>query len=653
MRIAVTSTISWPYIRRGNRCAFELAAYLASRGHDVTFITMKPGRVPRVREEQGVRIEYHALPEKPLTSLLGGHHFEAFVGRCLGALRRGGYDLVQTTFPVDAFAASLHASLTGTPFVHLQYDCNPLHHPTRFGRAMFRRVVGTAARMVVISDFVNRVLEAEYGFRGEMIPLTVDMEQFPLCRDKDLERPRILFTASLITRRKRVDLLVRAFERLLEYEPSALLQLSGHTNDVTTRAVYGLVGPAARRSMEVLSVGRRADLPALYQEAALSVLPSLNEAFGMVITESLASGTPVAATRSGAIPEILDDPGVGVLFDEDAGPEQVCDALRRGLALARDPETWRRCRRHAARYTWERIGPRWEALYEEVLAGRRARPRRPRPWSPQAPRRRGDGLEHLFVEALDRREATYDAYLETDARRPRAVAVARALREAGVKEGRVLVLSDDTRSLRLLLEAMGYEVTARSVVPSVEAWRDPEGPLLRRDLTAWVQAPRPAGPFRAAVVDEILVSLDRPAALLAGLRRHLEPGGVLVVTAAHAARGTMRARLLAGRNIYPWLAAEAGPRDGVEAAPAVVPVHREYTLPELAGLIEAAGFRPAAGTWVRGRTAVHEVQAWFGFPMRTYLARKAYALAQAAMPGLRSHCMVTARVPEEGVEEAG
>jgi len=105
----------------------------------------------------------------------------------------------------------------------------------------------------------------------------------------------------------------------------------------------------------------------LYREATITVLPSLNEPFGMVTLESLASGTPVVGTMSGAIPEILTDPAVGVLFDYSDGVNGLCEALLQCIELAKDSGTAVRCRNFAERYSWEAIGPRYEQMYYRIL----------------------------------------------------------------------------------------------------------------------------------------------------------------------------------------------------------------------------------------------------------------------------------------------
>jgi glycosyltransferase involved in cell wall biosynthesis len=92
----------------------------------------------------------------------------------------------------------------------------------------------------------------------------------------------------------------------------------------------------------------------------------VHEAFGLVVVESLAAGTPVAGVRSGALPELLADERVGALAEpgDEAG---LAEAMDRALALGADPATAAVCREHAARYEEKVVLPRYEALYEEAL----------------------------------------------------------------------------------------------------------------------------------------------------------------------------------------------------------------------------------------------------------------------------------------------
>jgi glycosyltransferase involved in cell wall biosynthesis len=110
-------------------------------------------------------------------------------------------------------------------------------------------------------------------------------------------------------------------------------------------------------------------LPLYYQCADLFVLPSIDlEGFGLVTLESLACGTPVMATRTGANAELLEELGDHYLVDAPTGHELAKGILRFFDERATDPALRRDCRRYVeARYSWSRHAERLTALWEAVL----------------------------------------------------------------------------------------------------------------------------------------------------------------------------------------------------------------------------------------------------------------------------------------------
>jgi glycosyltransferase involved in cell wall biosynthesis len=113
------------------------------------------------------------------------------------------------------------------------------------------------------------------------------------------------------------------------------------------------------------------DLPAVYGGAAVLVLPSLDEGFGLPALEAMACGTPVIASRRGALPEVVGD--AGVLVD----PE---DARALGTTLARvlasEDERAALARRglaRAATFTAERTAGRVVDLLQATAASSPAR----------------------------------------------------------------------------------------------------------------------------------------------------------------------------------------------------------------------------------------------------------------------------------------
>lgn len=86
--------------------------------------------------------------------------------------------------------------------------------------------------------------------------------------------------------------------------------------------------------------------------------PLWAEPFGLAPVEAMASGTPVAATPRGAMPEVIGDGGV---VATSAAPEDLADAIRRALAIT--PEA---ARRNAARYSLQAMAERFEELVEQI-----------------------------------------------------------------------------------------------------------------------------------------------------------------------------------------------------------------------------------------------------------------------------------------------
>jgi mannosyltransferase len=84
-----------------------------------------------------------------------------------------------------------------------------------------------------------------------------------------------------------------------------------------------------------------------------------------VLIESLACGTPVVGTRTGAFGEIVDSDAVGRLFDGE--DDALAAALLEALDLARDGATAQACRARAAAFSVDRSTEQMLALYEELL----------------------------------------------------------------------------------------------------------------------------------------------------------------------------------------------------------------------------------------------------------------------------------------------
>jgi len=197
------------------------------------------------------------------------------------------------------------------------------------------------------------------------MPPGVDGNRYGGPKDSSGE-PLVLCTAASDDPRKRVDVLVAAFGLLVRERPDARLVLAPPAAALAARLLDSLDREARVRA-EVRAISDSDELAALYRSAAVTVLPSVDEAFGLVLVESLAAGTPVVGSDHGAIPEVVDDPSIGRLFSP-GDPAALCRELLEVLDLARDPATPSHCRASAYRWDWAAIGPRHEEVYAALIA---------------------------------------------------------------------------------------------------------------------------------------------------------------------------------------------------------------------------------------------------------------------------------------------
>jgi D-inositol-3-phosphate glycosyltransferase len=102
------------------------------------------------------------------------------------------------------------------------------------------------------------------------------------------------------------------------------------------------------------------------------VVPSAYESFGMVALESLACGTPVVASRVGAMEELLRDRDSGRLAS-DLRPESLAAAINRMLiGRGAQPVAPEAIRRPVLRYSWSHIAAEVLKVYRASLKSKLA-----------------------------------------------------------------------------------------------------------------------------------------------------------------------------------------------------------------------------------------------------------------------------------------
>lgn len=376
--VAITSPFVWPWVRRGSeRMLHALSRYLVGRGHRVTVFSTGPK--DDVEDRDGVA--YHLLEQRFGTRLRQFNCCHHFAFRLQHALGGCDPDVVFSMNYFDAYAAIRARQRTGARYKVVFHSAGILSR--RHFRAVpldawfFRTVRRGASVTLVVSRSAREVFKRDFGIDPVVLSPPIVLEDFSPAGTGDpppSPGPRVLFVGDADDRRKGARALCRAFPVVRERYPEAQLLFAGHASEATRRA---LLAESARSGIagdiRFLGVGRVEDLPALYQSASATVLPSVAESFGLVLAESLAAGTPVVGSRHGGIPEIIDEDLVGRLFDPGDFVDQtdnvraLADAILEVLARGKPPEVVAACRARAQRYGWATLGPEYESILRRLV----------------------------------------------------------------------------------------------------------------------------------------------------------------------------------------------------------------------------------------------------------------------------------------------
>lgn len=111
-----------------------------------------------------------------------------------------------------------------------------------------------------------------------------------------------------------------------------------------------------------------ADLVAIYSDAFAVAMPALSEGFGLPAAEAIACGTPVIATRGGAVAEVVGE--AGLFFD----PLDVAEMAETIVRLATEPALYAKIeaatRRRAGELSWMTAAEQTLAVLDQVGRGR-------------------------------------------------------------------------------------------------------------------------------------------------------------------------------------------------------------------------------------------------------------------------------------------
>ena len=183
--------------------------------------------------------------------------------------------------------------------------------------------------------------------------------------------PHMIFACRQLFPRKGIRFLIEAVAALKPKYPDIRLIIAGD----------GFERPKLEELAQNLGIGRATrflgwtankELPQYYRGCAVSVIPSLEEGFGIPAAEAMGCEIPVVATDAGGLPEVVEDGVTGFVVPKgDAAA--LAGSIDRLLADASLREKMGKAGRIRAlqRFDWDRSVERFTEIYAAILGRNR------------------------------------------------------------------------------------------------------------------------------------------------------------------------------------------------------------------------------------------------------------------------------------------
>ncbi len=207
-----------------------------------------------------------------------------------------------------------------------------------------------ADRIICNSWVMHGRIVAEYGIdpgRITVIPWGIEQARpdVPTPTPFDPGEPVVLFLGR-VTHQKGPDYFLRVARRVADVLPEARFLVAG-TGGMLPSIIERSVELGLAERMHFTGGLEGPDVDRAFRMAAVCVMPSVSEPFGLVALESLLSGTPCIVPRDSGVAEVLRNAFRADFWDVDRMADQVIGVLRhealrkelrtRGLAEVQQP----------------------------------------------------------------------------------------------------------------------------------------------------------------------------------------------------------------------------------------------------------------------------------------------------------------------------
>lgn len=366
--------VCYPTFGGSGVLATELGMALSEKGHEVHFITY----------QQPVRLHFHpnvyyhevSVPAYPLFDF--PPYETVLTGTLVDVIANNNLDILHVHYAIPHASAAYFAmqilkkqgkdipfitTLHGTDITLVGRD--PKYMP------VVTFSMNESSAITAVSDNLKKETYRWFHIEKDIhvIPNFVDTQRFQHSDKEHFKKmlapqgERILAHVSNFRKVKRVEDVIRIFEKVHKQIPSKLLMIGDGPERPNAEELCRTLGICN----DIRFLGKQEQVDEILSITDLFILPSEYESFGLAALEAMACGVPVISTNTGGLPEI-NVPGVtGYLSDVgdiDSMAKGAIDILSSEERLQSFKEN---ALNHTRNFERDNIVPLYEQLYEQVI----------------------------------------------------------------------------------------------------------------------------------------------------------------------------------------------------------------------------------------------------------------------------------------------
>lgn len=298
------------------------------------------------------------------------------------------YDLLHSHYWLSGWVARFLQERWYLPHVTMFHTLGQLKNRARPAEnesaqriSIEQKIIASADRIIAATTQEKAAMIDLYGVEPErirVVPCGVDLRTFQPSekavarKQLGLADQRLVLFVGRVEPLKGADILIRAMSHLAGMRGLRLLIIGGdgQQNDPQIGRLRSLVARLGLgEKVSFLGPIEQERLPLYYSAAEVCVVPSHYESFCLVALEALACGTPVIASRVGALPNIIHHNENGLLVTQRS-PSGFAEAVR---SLLDGPVRWGRlaqaARPSVEHLTWSAVADQIMQVYNELIMG--------------------------------------------------------------------------------------------------------------------------------------------------------------------------------------------------------------------------------------------------------------------------------------------